>query len=116
MAPIRPLVCALVSTVIVLTFSRNPQAAEDKTVKGKATAVTNVSLTVKVGDRDWTFDVDSRTVVRSDGAGRPMAGNQPIGSSGKLTSLIQAGDLVAVTYRDVKGRNLAVEITRNPIR
>jgi hypothetical protein len=115
MPRISPLQSRLVATLIVLGLARVPAAApQDKTARGRATAVTNVSLTVKVGDRDMTFDVDSKTVVRTEGAGRHMSGDQTIGPNGKLTSLVQAGDAVVVTYREVKGRNRAIEIARTP--
>src|SRR5690349_8992419 len=88
-------------------------AAQDKTARGTATAVTNVSLTIKAGDRDLTFDVDNRTVVRTRPSGSQASTTQTIGSNGvKLTSLVQSGQTVVVTYRDADGRSVATEIAR----
>jgi len=88
-------------------------AAQDKTARGTATAVTNVSLTIKAGDRDLTFDVDNRTVVRTRPSGSLASTTQTIGSNGvKLTSLVQSGQTVVVTYRDADGRSVATEIAR----
>lgn len=52
-----PLVAAL---VLVGSAGVRPAAAQNKTARGTVTMVTDVSLTVKVGDKDMTFDVDSK--------------------------------------------------------
>jgi hypothetical protein len=75
--------------------------------------VTDVSLTVKAGDKDMTFDVDSKTLVQAPGAGRQTRAAQAAGAAGiKLTSVIQSGEPVLVTYHQANGKNLATNISR----
>jgi len=90
-----------------------PAIAQSRTARGTATAVTDVSLSVKVGDRDMTFDIDSKTVVEAPGAGRQTRAAQAAGAPGiKLTSVIQSGQPVLVTYTEANGKNLATNISR----
>ncbi len=115
MPQIRHLKFSLIATLALVGFIDVSRAsAQDKAARGKATAVTNVSLTVKVGDRELTFDVDSKTLVQTQGSGQTPGVPSTNAGGMKLTSLIQSGETVRVTYRDVKGRNLATEITRIP--
>jgi hypothetical protein len=60
-----------------------------------------------------TFDVDSKTAVEAPGAGRQTRAAQAAGASGiKLTSAIQSGQAVIVTYREANGKNVATDIRR----
>ena len=105
-----PLVAAL---VLVGSAGVRPAAAQNKTARGTVTMVTDVSLTVKVGDKDMTFDVDSKTQVQAPGAGRQTRAAQAAGAAGvKLTSVIQSGQPVLVTYHEANGKNLATDIGR----
>src|SRR5262245_9864561 len=90
-----------------------PADAQSKTARGTATKVTDASLTVRVGDKDLTFDGDSKTAVEAPGAGRQTRAAQAAGASGiKLTSALQSGQAVIVTYREANGKNLATDIRR----
>ena len=90
-----------------------PASAQNRTARGTTTAVTDVSLSVKVGERDMTFAIDSKTVVEAPGAGRQTRAAQAAGAVGiKLTSVIQSGQPVLVTYTEANGRNLATNISR----
>ena len=64
------------STVIALTFttlsvllgSSSPASADEaKVARGTVAAIGAKSLTVKVGDQDMTFAVDSKTLVETKG-------------------------------------------------
>ena len=59
--PIRRFGITLVAAVVLILAVVRPADAQTKTARGTATAVTDVSLTVKLGDRDITFDLDSKT-------------------------------------------------------
>jgi hypothetical protein len=106
----RWLVAALVLAGLV---AARPSEAQTKNARGTAKMVTDVSLTVKVGDKDMTFDVDNKTIVEAPGAGRQTRIAQAAGGSGiKLTNAIQSGQAVQITYREINGKNLATEIKR----
>jgi hypothetical protein len=114
MRPIRRFGIPLGAAVVLLVAAAvHPAEAQTKTARGTATTVTDVSLTVKLGDKDMTFDVDSKTVVQASGAGRQTRAAQAAGAAGiKLTSVIQSGQPVLVTYREANGKNLATGISR----
>ena len=106
-------VSLIAALVLIASAAARPVEAQTKTARGTATTVTDVSLTVKAGDKDITFDVDSKTVVQAAGAGRQTRVAQAAGAAGiKLTSVIQSGQPVLVTYREVNGKNLATDISR----
>jgi hypothetical protein len=106
-------VSLIAGLVLIGSAAARPAQAQTKTARGTATTVTDVSLTVKVGDKDMTFDVDSKTIVQAPGAGRQTRVAQTAGAAGiKLTSVIQSGQPVLVTYREVNGKNLATDISR----
>ena len=114
MRPSEPLTKWLVAVFVFvgLTVCR-PAHAQSKTARGTATTVTDVSLTVRVSDTNMTFDVDGKTVVEAPGAGRQTRAAQAAGASGiKLSSAIQPGQAVIVTYREANGKNVATDIRR----
>src|SRR5262245_53027987 len=114
MRPSEPLTKWLVAVgVLVGLVVGRPAHAQTKTARGTATTVTDSSLTVKVGDANVTFDIDSKTAVQAPGAGTQTRAAQAAGASGiKLTSAIQSGQAVIVTYREANGKNLATDIRR----
>lgn len=110
---IRAYLAVVTSVTLVALASVQPAAAQDRTARGTATAVTDVSVTVKTAQKDMTFDVDSKTVVEAPGAGTKTRAAQAAGAAGiKLTSVIQSGQPVLVTYQELNGRNLATRIGR----
>jgi len=112
MLPIRLLGVPLVVALVLVGPTGVRQAvAQDRTARGTVTTVTDVSLTVKAGDKDMTFDIDSKTLVHAVGAGRQTRAAQAAGAAGiKLTSVIQSGEPVLVTYHEANGKNLATDI------
>jgi hypothetical protein len=114
MRPSEPLTKWLVAVLVFVGLAVcRPAHAQSKTARGTATTVTDVSLTVRVGDTNMTFDVDSKTAVEAPGAGRQTRAAQAAGASGiKLTSAIQSGHAVIVTYREANGKNVATDIRR----
>jgi hypothetical protein len=114
MLPIRLLGVPLVVALVLVGPTGVRQAvAQDRTARGTVTTVTDVSLTVKAGDKDMTFDIDSKTLVHAVGAGRQTRAAQAAGAAGiKLTGVIQSGEPVLVTYHEANGKNLATNISR----
>lgn len=114
MRPNEPLTKWLVAVLVFVGLAVwRPAQAQSKTARGTATTVTDTSLTVKVGETNVTFDVDSKTAVEAPGAGRQTRAAQAAGAAGiKLTSAIQSGQAVIVTYREANGKNVATDIRR----
>jgi Domain of unknown function (DUF5666) len=80
-----------------------------KRTTGKVKSVAADSLTVTAaGDKDMTFNIDTKTHVVATGAGTKAAG-----TGGKLASITEAvkeGDMVSVTYHDMGGTLHAAEV------
>ena len=86
-------------------------AQESKMARGTVTAVAADSLTVKVGDHDMKFGVDSKTNVEAVGAGTKTRQAQAKGAPGpKLTEVVKVGQPVAVSYTETGGSNHATRI------
>src|SRR5438552_2965010 len=109
------------STLVALTLTAlsviwGPAAsvlAQDaKVAKGTITAISGRSLTVKVGDRDMSFSVDTKTMVQARGASTKASRLAATGKPGPhLADVLQTGQAVAVTYSDMAGSLRASEIT-----
>ena len=112
MVAVGPFGVALAAALVLVgSAGVRPAAAQSKTARGTVTMVTDVSLTVRVGDTDMTFDVDSKTLVQAPEAGRQMRAAPAAGTAGlKLTRAIQSGQPVLVTYHGANGRNIATDI------
>jgi hypothetical protein len=86
-------------------------AAESKVVRGTVSSMTGQSLTVKVGQTDLTFGVESKTLVEARGGSTKTAQAAAIGKPGPhLKDLLRTGQPVAVTYTEVDGAHHATEI------
>lgn len=114
MRPSEPLTKWLVAVFVFVGLAVcRPAHAQSKTARGSATTVSDVALTVRVGETNMTFDVDAKTAVEAPGAGRQTRAAQAAGASGiKLTSAIQPGQAVIVTYREANGKKVATNIRR----
>jgi hypothetical protein len=76
-------------------------AQEGKTARGTVTALAADSLTLKVGDHEMKFGVDSKTTVEAAGAGTKSRAAQAAGASGpKLTDVVKVGQPVQVSYTE----------------
>jgi hypothetical protein len=78
-----------------------------KTVSGKVKSATADSLVVTVDNKDMTFGVTPDTKVEARGAG---TATQAAGGRITFTSLVGAGDTVAVTYTESGSRMSASEV------
>lgn len=113
----RPTLIALTLTALSVIWGPATTAfAQDiKVAKGTITAIGGHSLTVKVGDHDMAFNVDSKTMVQSRGASSKANWLAVSGKRGPhLSDVLQPGQAVAVTYSDLAGGLRATEIKTMP--
>ena len=97
--------------VLAFAWSVRPVMAQAKQARGTVTAVSDASLTVKVGDKDVTFAVDQNTRVGAPGAGRRTRDVKATGGSGiKLSDVVKTGGAVLVFYNETGGTNRATEV------
>jgi hypothetical protein len=87
----------------VIAFPTGLRAAGDdtKTARGTVTALSGNSVTVKVGAKDMTFNVDDKTEVIAAGAGTKARAAQSKGMAGpKLADVVKTGQAVRVSYHE----------------
>jgi hypothetical protein len=112
------------SSFIALTFTAlsviclpatSTFADDSKVAKGTITAISGASLTVKVGDQDMAFNVDTSTMVTARGASSKSARLAATGKPGPhLSDVLQPGQAVAVTYSNMAGSFRASAIKAIP--
>ena len=114
----RSTLIALTLTALSVIWGPVASFAQDtKTANGTITAIGGRSLTVKVGDRDMAFNVDSKTLVQARGASTKASRLAATGNPGPhLADVLQPGQAVAVTYSDLAGGLRASEIKAIPKR
>jgi hypothetical protein len=105
------LVALTLSTLSVFSIPSVATAETSKVARGTVASIAGPSLTIKVGEQNMKFSVDSKTTVLAKGAGTKAARAVAAGKSGPhLDELLQAGQPVAVTYKDEAGALHATEI------
>ena len=101
-------------TLAALSVICHPAAAgagDQKVAKGTITAIGGQSLTVKVGEQDMAFKVDTKTLVEARGASTKTSRFAATGKPGPhLIDVLHPGQAVAVTYSDLAGSLRASEI------
>jgi hypothetical protein len=104
------------TTLSVLLGSSSPASADEaKVARGTVAAIGAKSVTVKVGDQDMTFAVDSKTLVETRGGSTKSGQAAAAGKRGpQLSELIAAGQPVAVTYTGTAGALHATGIKTIP--
>ena len=111
----RPILVALSLSALSVLGSTAPAFAQSKVANGTVTSMSASSLTVKVGDQDMQFSVDSKTVVEVRGGATKTAQAAASGKPGPhLEELIKAGQSVAVTYTGTPGSLHATSIKAIP--
>lgn len=88
-----------------------PVSAQTREARGMVSAVTDSTMTVKTGDKEMTFYVDGDTHLEVRVAARDLQAAQP-GSKPRVNQFFEAGNPVLVRYREVNGRNHALNIER----
>jgi hypothetical protein len=105
------LVALTLSTLSVFSAPSLATAQTSKVARGTIASIAGPSLTVKVGEQDMKFSVDSKTMVLARGASTKAAHAAAAGKGGPhLNELLQNGQAVAVTYKDMAGGLHATEI------
>ena len=91
------------------------RAGDTKIATGTITAIGGQSLTVKVGEQDMAFKVDTKTLVQARGAATKASRFAASGKPGPhLIDVLHPGQAVAVTYSDMAGSLHASEIKAIP--
>jgi hypothetical protein len=83
--------------------SANPS----RLAEGKVTSVSASHMTVASGGRDITFAITGNTDVMAKGASKAK---KAAGGGTPLTTFVQAGDMVSVSYKEAAGAITASEI------
>ena len=89
-----------------------PAHAQTKEARGTVTAVTDSTLSMKAGAEQLTFVVDSETHLDVRTAQRDLQQAQAGKPSPRVNNFFEAGQVVLVRYREEKGRNHALDISR----
>jgi hypothetical protein len=95
----------------VLAMAR-PADAQVREARGTITAVTDTTLSMKAGAEEWTFFVDGETHLEVRRAERDIQREQPGRPSARVNNFFQPGQTVLVRFREEKGRNHALDISR----
>src|SRR5262245_44448789 len=91
------------------------QGARAKVATGTVTSMSASALTVKVGDQDMQFSVDSKTLVEVRGGSTKTAQAAASGKPGPhLQELIKTGQPVEVTYTETSGNFHATTVKAVP--
>lgn len=89
-----------------------PAHAQSKEARGTVTAVTDSTISVKAGAEQLTFYVDSETHLDVRTVQRDLQRAQAGKPSPRVNDFFEAGQVVLVRYREEKGRNHALDISR----
>ena len=89
-----------------------PAHAQTKEARGTVTAVTDSTLSMKAVAEQLTFVVDSETHLDVRTAQRDLQQAQAGKPSPRVNNFFEAGQVVLVRYREEKGRNHALDISR----
>jgi hypothetical protein len=90
----------------------HPVDAQVREARGTITAVTDSSLSMKAGTEELTFFVDSATHLEVRRAARDVQQAQPGSPSPRVNNFFTVGQAAVVRYREEKGRNHALDISR----
>jgi hypothetical protein len=99
------------SIIGVLAIAR-PADAQTREARGTVTAITDTTLSIKAGAQELTFYVDGETHLEVRAAERNLQRAQPGNPSPRVSSFFEPGQAVLVRYREEKGRNHALDISR----
>lgn len=84
-------------------------AAPSGSARGSVTDIAADSITVK-GDKEWTFMINSKTVVIGRGVGTMTKQMKEKGQAPTVKDLVGVGDTVVVSFKEVGGAMQASEI------
>jgi hypothetical protein len=97
----KQLVGLLACAGLLAAMPTTATAQATKSVKGSVTAAAANSVTVKVGDKDMTFNVDEKTKVVTTGGSTKEREARAAGKAGPtLTDVLKTGQAVEVSYHE----------------
>jgi hypothetical protein len=99
---------AIVLVGVIASAQAPPQTKE---ARGTVSALTETTMTVKVGAQDMTFYIDSQTRLEVRRAARDVQKAQP-NDKPRVNDFFEVGQPVLVRYQEEKGRNHALDIER----
>lgn len=100
---------AAIAGVLAMAQPVNAQVRE---ARGTITAVTDSTLSMKAGTQELTFFVDSATHLEVRRTARDVQQAQPGSPSPRVNNFFEVGQAAVVRYREEKGRNHALDISR----
>ncbi len=100
------------AAVVGFTAGIAPVSAQTREARGTVTAVTDSTMSVKAGAAELTFYIDGDTHLEVRKAARDVVAAQPSRNRPRVNDFFEAGVPVLVRYRDVNGRNHALNIER----
>ena len=102
----------VVAALAWLAVSVTPAAAQEmKKVRGTVVSMAGASLTVSVDGKDMTFAYDAKTDVIARGGTTAQKAAKEAGKGGvTLADVLKKGDRVEVSYHEMDGRMMAMEI------
>ena len=105
-------VLAIVVLALVASLVYAPATvAQTKWVRGTVVSVAGDTLVVKAAGKDWTFKVDSSTVLTARGAGKAQQQAEAKGAAGvKFSEFVKPGMGVEVHYKDAGGVLTATDV------
>lgn len=107
---------AFLLTVVVLVaagvaFAAADEKGKTKKASGEVKSVAGDSLKVTEGDQEWTFVVDSDTLVVVKGGTHQMKEDKVSGKKSTLTDFVREKQKVTVEYHEMDGKLHATKIT-----
>jgi len=85
--------------------------AQTKEARGSVTAVSNTSLTIASGDRNFTFIVDGNTKLEVKAAAKQTrSAGQANNQGATIAEYIRVGNPILVRYQEVSGANHALSV------
>jgi hypothetical protein len=78
--------------------------------RGTLAAVASGAVTLKTADKDWTFTIDSKTLVLGQGLGTITRKFEAEGKKPTVVDLLGVNDEVVVYFKDAANAKLATEI------
>ncbi len=107
----RRAVATVAVALITLSLSAATAAEQEKTARGKVTALSGASITLDVKGQPMTFVVDNMTNVIARGAGtKTREMEKTTGAKPKLTDVIKVGENAEVSYTEAGGTMTAKAI------
>jgi len=106
---------AMVLLFVGAGLTAQAAAQDTRSARGTVTAVGGDSITVKAGERELKFTVDSKTLLTASGAGTAERKADAAGKPGpRLGDFVKTGDAVEVSYQESTMRASSIRRVNSP--